>query len=172
MTARPTYALRSRLSRLCRDEDGVILTEFALLLPMMVVVFAVIVEGSRMFWSYQSTIGGVRDATRYLARVLPSDICDSLGASGALPGWEPRLRTIVAQSTSSAAIFPSGVTVGTIAPAWTCHSGSYRGGDAAVAEVTATLTVTFPFAGLFSFFGGISPSVTTTVTDRSRVFGA
>ena len=152
-----------------RAEEGSVLVEFALAVPMLLLVFAMIVEGSRLMLSYQSVISGVRDATRYLARVLPSEIC-SLGGSPA--SYSARLTDIVGESLSATPVLASGVRVASVTPAIECHTGSYRGGTIGVAVVSADVVVTFPLGGVFEFFGGSDATLTTTVTDRSRVFGA
>ena len=41
--------LFAQLRRLRRDEDGSALVEFGLILPMILIVFAVTIEGSRLF---------------------------------------------------------------------------------------------------------------------------
>jgi Flp pilus assembly protein TadG len=155
-------------ARLARSEDGAALVEFAIVLPMMLVVFAVIVEGSRLMISFQSAIAGVRDATRFLARVVPADICTS---GGSVSGYTAQLTTIVRQSVSGQSAFPSAVTVNSVTPSLTCVSGSYRISPAPVASVTASVTVTFPFSAVFGFFGAAPGPVTTTVQDMSKVFG-
>ncbi|AML52377.1 TadE/TadG family type IV pilus assembly protein [Falsihalocynthiibacter arcticus] len=68
-----------------RDERGTALVELAISLPFALLVFGMIIEGSRMLWAYQSAAAGVRDATRYLARIVPRDICTSGGLSRAIP---------------------------------------------------------------------------------------
>ena len=78
--------LRHHLLRLARNDDGVAIVEFAIALPMMLLVFAVIIEGSRLMIAYQSTIAGVRDATRYLSSVLPRRVRRAFD----LVGWDPR----------------------------------------------------------------------------------
>ena len=165
--------LRRKGRRLARDEDGVALVEFALVLPMMLVVFAVIVEGSRMMIGYQSAIAGVRDATRYLSRIVPVNICTT---GGGVSAHAPQLQTIVAQSLTGGAIFPGGVTVQAngVTPALACVAGSYRVNPAPVVSVTALVDITFPFAGIFTLVGsslGATP-LTTTISDQSRVFGS
>ena len=155
--------------RFLRAEDGVALVEFALVLPMMMLVFAVIIEGSRMMLSYESAINGVRDATRYLARTAPRDLCVS-GAS--VSGYSGILQTLVIQGVSGNSVFPSHVTIDSVTPSYRCVAGTYRGGDVPVAQVTAVITVTFPFAGLFTLVGGSRPTLTTSVTDQARVFGS
>ena len=156
------------LRRFARAEEGAALVEFAIALPMMLLVFAVIVEGSRLMLSFQSAISGVKDATRYLARVVPSDVCTT---GGTVSGYAAQLLTIVSQSTSGASVFPSAVTVNSVTPSLACVSGTYRVSPAPVAQVTANVTITFPFAGIFALVGGSLGQITTDVTDSSRVFG-
>ena len=156
------------MRRFARTEDGAALVEFAICLPMMLLVFAVIVEGSRLMLSFQSAISGVRDATRYLARVVPSNVCST---GGTLSGYAAQLQTIVSQSTSGASVFPSAVTVNSVTPSLTCVAGTYRVSPAPVAQVTANVTITFPFAGIFTLVGGSLGQITTDVTDSSRIFG-
>lgn len=161
--------IADRLRRFWRDEAGVALVEFAFVLPMMLLVFAVIIEGSRMMLSYQSAINGVRDATRYLARVVGPDACTTLPS---VAGYSATLRTLVVQGSTANSVFPPAVTIGTVTPSYRCVTGSYRGGTVPVAQVTAVITVTFPFEGLFRLAGGSRPSLTTSVTDQARVFGS
>lgn len=162
-------ALSLRLGAFRRDQHGVALVEFTLLLPMLLLVFAVIIEGSRMMLSYQTVIAGVRDATRYLARVVPGNICVTGGSVG---GYATRLQAIVAQSIGGASVLPSGVTVVSVTPSYACSGSAYRGGAAPVATVTANLRITFPFGSVLTLFGSSLPTISTTVTDRSRIFGA
>lgn len=161
--------IADRLRGFCRDESGVALVEFALVLPMMLLVFAVIIEGSRMMLSYESAINGVRDATRYLARVVDADACTTLPS---VAGYSATLKTLVTQGTTANSVFPPAVTIGTVTPSYSCVTGSYRGGPVPVAQVTAVITVNFPFEGLFRLVGGSRPTLTTSVTDQARVFGS
>ena len=156
-------------NRFRRDESGAALVEFAFVLPMLLLIFGVIIEGGRLFWSYQTTIAGVRDATRYLARAAPNDVCTT-GSSVA--GFTGQLTNIVQQSSGGAGLFPGGVTLNSVTPSYICVTGTYRGGTVPIATVTANLTVTFPFSGLFTFFGGAGlATMTTNVTDSNRIYG-
>ena len=157
------------IHRFRREEDGAALVEFAIVLPMMLLVFAVIIEGSRLMIGFQSAIGGVRDATRYLARVVPADICATGGTVG---GYAAQLQIIVGQSVTGGAIFPSGVTVNSVTPTLACVAGVYRVSPAPVASVTANVTITFPFAGIFGLNGGTLAPIVTNVSDSARVFGS
>lgn len=158
-----------QLRRLRRDDSGAALVEFALVLPMMLLVFAVIVEGSRLMIAFQSAIGGVRDATRYLARVVPSDICTT---GGSVAGYAAQVQTIVGQSTTGGVILPAGVTVNSVTPTLNCVAGTYRVSPAPVASVTANVSIPFPFAGIFGLNGGTLAPITTDVSDSARVFGS
>lgn len=165
--------IAGRNSRRCknafaRDERGAALVEFAIILPMMLLLFAVIIEGSRMMISFQAAISGVRDATRYLSRVAPVDICSS---GGSVAGYSTQLQTIVSQGISGNSVFPTAVTVNFVTPSFSCVAGTYRVSPAGVAQVTANVTITFPFAGLFPLTGGNLPQITTNVTDAARIFG-
>jgi Flp pilus assembly protein TadG len=159
---------RSRAAAFLRQDSGAALVEFAILLPMLLLVFAVMIEGGRLMWSYQSTIAGVRDAARYLARVASSDLCVTGAGVGS---YTATLENIVRNSSSGDAIFPSGITINSVTPSVSCIAGTYRVNPAPVAQVTASLTITFPFASVFAFAGQSLGTITTTVTDQSKVFG-
>ncbi|WP_375279734.1 TadE/TadG family type IV pilus assembly protein [Pseudooctadecabacter sp.] len=158
----------SRISRFRRADDGAALVEFAFVLPLMLLIFAVIIEGSRTFWAYQTTIAGVRDATRFIARAEASDICET---GGGLTQWTARAGSIVRQSQSGTDLFPSTISVTSVIPTLACISGNYAMGTVPVATVTAQLEIDYPFAGVFSFFDLSLPKVTTVISDTGRIFG-
>lgn len=155
-------------SGFAKDERAAALVEFAIMLPMMLLVFAVIIEGSRLMISFQGAITGVRDATRYLSRVVPTDICV---VGGTVTGHSGKLQTIVSQSISGNSVFPTSVMVNSVTPSFSCIVGTYRLSPAPVAQVTANVTITFPFAGIFGLNGSTLMQITTNVTDSSRIFG-
>lgn len=158
------------LARLRRADDGAALVEFALVLPILLLIFGTIMEGSRTFWSYQATIAGVRDATRYVGRSEQTGICD--GGSGSLAGWEDELTDIVRNASDGTPLFPSTITVARVTPELTCVTGNYRLARVPMATVTAELRITYPFAGLFALVGLTLPTVNTVVSDTGRIFGA
>jgi len=160
--------MRARLHRFLRCENGAALVEFGLLLPSLLVVLALSVEGGRIFWSYQTTITGVRDAARYLSRVVDADICAS---GGGVSEWNDTLTAIVRDTLDGDSLFPPGVTIDRVSASLTCNAGDYRGGEAGVATVVADLTVAVPFAGLFTLVGASAETVRTSVTDQARVIG-
>lgn len=158
---------RRLFSRFLRCERGVVLTEFAISLPLILVVFAVIVESGRTFWSYQAAISGVRDATRYLARLAPLNSCPA----GDLSGYDAQLTTIVTRSVTGTTIFPPRVTVTQVSSELTCVSGTLRQDPAPVASVTAEVTIELPFAGVFRLVGGDLSRIDTEITDSARIYG-
>ncbi|MGP1357701.1 TadE/TadG family type IV pilus assembly protein [Roseicyclus sp.] len=157
-----------------RDERGAALVEFALLLPILLLFFAVTVEGGRMMWSYQAANAGVRDAARFLARSAPFDVCAPGGSlADHVAGLETDLATIVASANSGAALYPGGVTVEGVTSALDCVSGNFRNSPVAVVRVTATVRIDLPFGALLDFGGnGARPALTATISDEHRVFGS
>lgn len=156
------------IRRFWTREDGAALVEFSLLLPSLLVILALSVEGGRTFWSYQTTVTGVRDAARYLSRVVGPDVCQT---GGSVSGWNAKLTDIVRNTEAGGSLFPSGVVVRGVRATLVCRTGNYRGARAGVATVTADLDITYPFAGLLAFAGITQGSVATQVADQTRVLG-
>ena len=159
---------RFPFKRFARNDDGAILVEFGLVMPVMLLLLAVTLESARLMWSYQSVIAGVRDASRYLSRVTPADICTS---GGSVAGLTTTLKSIVEQDINGNNLFPSSVTVNSVTPSLSCVSGTYRMHPAPVGQVSANITIQFPLGGILTLFGSGATSVTTDVADTSRIFG-
>ncbi len=161
--------LPSPLKRFAKRDDGAILVEFGLILPFMVLLLAGTLEVARLMWSYQAVIAGVRDASRYMSRITPSDICSSGGSVAALA---PTLKGMIEnERKGGAGILPPNITVNSVTPSLTCVTGTYRVSPAPVGQVTANVTIDFPMGGLFAAFDGRAPSITTNVSDTTRIFG-
>ena len=58
---------RAGLARLARNERGVQLAELAIVLPLLVVMFAATAEFGRYFYAYTTLAKGARGGARYLA---------------------------------------------------------------------------------------------------------
>lgn len=162
--------------RFLRGERGATAVEFAILLPVMLVVFAAIVEGSRIYWNYQSAVAGVRDASRFLARTTNADICG--GATNltatVIPGGAATANGIIQRNVGTGAtnIFPSAVTVTNVSATFTCPDYNLRTDPTPVARVDATVNVAMPFGTLFEFFGPRgTATMTSIITDQSRIYG-
>ena len=165
--------LSIRMRKFRRNEDGAALVELAILLPVFLMLFATIIEGGRMMYTYQAVIAGVRDATRYVARVAPKDLCQTGGTvTGSVSGLDTRVDGLIRDTVNSRVLYPDAFTIGTIAITHTCSTDTtWLGGQAAIAVVSAPLTIRFPFGGIFRFAGGDLPTINTFVTDRSRIYG-
>lgn len=160
------------IRRFAVDEDGVALLEFAFLLPIFLLFFAVTVEGGRMMWSYQTATAGVRDASRYLARSTPVNVCQP-GAT-AFDGQSDYLLELVEESISDTKIFPDGVDIAAVTPDLICvDDATYRNSPVGIVRVTAEITIDFPLGTLFRLAGGGGTAgLTTTLSDEHRVFGS
>jgi Flp pilus assembly protein TadG len=153
-----------------RREDGAILVEFAVSLPLILILAFLSIESMRLFWSYQAAIAGVRDATRYLARIAPADLCTS---GGDVTDYATALEAIVETTISGAALFPAGVTVTSVTPSHVCVTTlSLRQASVPVATVSANVSITMPFSQILRIVGA-NPTATinTTVSDQARVYG-
>lgn len=155
-----------------RRDDGAALVEFGLLFPIFGLVLGLAVEGARTFWSYQTAIAGVRDASRHLSRVVDADACATPANPTDISNWNSTLARIVRTDERGARVFAAGVTVTDVVSVLSCVDGGYRGGHAPVARVTATLRIDYPFSGLFRLSGVPLDHVSTTVSDSTRIIGS
>lgn len=171
----------SKIVRISRDfwrrERGATAVEFAILMPIMMVCFGAVVEGARIYWNYQSAVSGVRDASRYLARITDTSICGGTANANyvALPGGQARAQSIIQRNvgTGAANLFPTAVTVNEVSARYACPNLSLRTNPTPLVWVEATLTVQLPFGAVFEFFGARSNTqVTSVIADYSRIYGS
>ena len=159
------------LSRLRREDRGAALVEFGVVLPLLVLFLGLSIEAARTFWSYQATVAGVRDATRYMGRSVQTGICDS--GPGDISGWTAVVTDMVRNTEDGETLFPASITVNSVTPTLACITGQgFRMVETPMVTVSAELEITYPFASLFSFVGVSLPTVRTVVTDTGRIFGA
>jgi Flp pilus assembly protein TadG len=170
MAHTPTHSSVGRLTRFWRNQDGSALVEFAISLPLILMLSFLTIESMRMFWSYQAAIAGVRDATRYLARVAPANLCT---AGGSVADYATELEGIVETTITGAALFPAGVSVTSVTPSYTCiNSLGLRQASVPVATVSANVSITMPFSQVLRLVSPApAPALNTTVSDQARVYG-
>ena len=186
---------KNRVKNFLRDENGVALVEFAIFLPVFVLAFFVIVEFARTFFSYQGALVGVRDATRYLARVAPAALCQNAvsdvdddgnatnpgdflvidGSTGAATAAAtPIIRRNMDNETG--VDLPDQVLLTGVVTTYECvitTPGQYRQDNVPLVRVAATFEVLFPLANILELNGLEKRlKITRTVIDTSRVFGA
>lgn len=159
--------LLRHIRHFCRSDDGAALVEFGMVLPVLLLFTAVIVEGGRVTWAYQSVGAGVRDAARMIARIAPPDLCPG----GSVTAYDALATEIVADSIDGSTAMPRLVTVLDVEPTLLCVSGSYRVDPAAVVQVRARVRVDYILGNVFGLFGTGLGSLETEVADQSRVFG-
>jgi hypothetical protein len=158
------------LIRFARCQSGTALVEFGISLPLILAVAFGTIDSMRLLWSYQAAVAGVRDATRYLARTAPDDICTT---GGSLTGEEPRLLEIVATSIGGGGLYPEGVTITGVTADLDCVGGlGLRTDTVPVATVTADLSIALPFSSVFTLIGGSGwGTIETSVTETARIYG-
>jgi Flp pilus assembly protein TadG len=168
--ARSPHRSMHPLARFWRNQDGAALVEFAISLPLILMLAFLAVESMRLFWSYQAAIAGVRDATRYLARVAPANLCT---AGGSVTAYAAELEAIVETTITGAALYPAGVNVTSVTPSYTCITSlGLRQASVPVATVSANLSISMPFSQVMRVVG-VQPTtvLNTTVRDQARVYG-
>jgi Flp pilus assembly protein TadG len=159
------------LHRFRRAEDGAALVEFAISLPLILVVSFGTIDSMRLFWSYQAAVAGVRDAARYVARGAPADICSTAG--GNLSGYNTQVGTIIGSTIDGGAVYTGGVTFSNVSATLTCVGGlSLRQAEVPVARVSADMNIAMPFSGILTLVGGDGfGTITTRIVEDARVFG-
>ena len=170
------------------------LVEFAIFLPVFVLSFFVIVEFTRTFFSYQGAIVGVRDATRYLARVAPAGICDGedfvdvdgnptnpagfLVIDGTTGAANAAATTIIRRNMDNEGgiELPDQVNLINVVATYECvitQPGEYRQNNVPLVSVAATFEVLFPLAGILELNGLEERlKISRVVIDTARIFGA
>jgi hypothetical protein len=176
------------LHRFRRADEGGALVEFAISLPLILIVSMGIVESMRLFWSYQAAVAGVRDAARYVARMAPADICapgaPSLAAHlterGVDAQWitftrgETRQNPIPGSPPSGAQLlFTGGVTITNVTATATCvPTPTLRQTTVPVVRLSADVNIPMPFTGVFAIVGGSGwGTLTTRIVEDARVLG-
>lgn len=157
------------------DRSGAAILEFVITLPMLMLFLAIVIEGSRIAWTHQAASAGVRDAARYIARVAPLDVCErnEVAVTQLETDFKDDATDIVAERVGSPdeQILPNGVDVLDVSPDFQCMEVDYSLADIPVVEVRVQLEITFPFGGVFGWFGDPLEPLTTEIADESRVYG-
>lgn len=78
------------MTRHGRRQSGVAIIEFALILPMLLVMTFMITEFGRALYQYNTLVKSVRDAVRYLSIQTPNDATTMLRARNLVVFGDPR----------------------------------------------------------------------------------
>ena len=183
--------------RFVRKEDGVALVEFAIFLPLFLLTFFVIVEFSRVFFSYQGAVTGVRDAARYMARVVPADICEGAGGLGdtfltpsgptsddyvnpaisGSPRTDAPYQIVWRNIDNENGFLPDSIFLDDVRSLYRCVTdGDYRQDEVPIVIVAADIRIVLPLIGLIELnsLSNIFPNgtfISHTVIDESRIYG-
>ena len=170
--------------RFRQDQDGSALVEFAISLPLILVVSFGTIESMRLFWSYQAAVAGVRDAARYVARVAPDDICTTpVDLAVHLAGLtDPVDVTAIIDSArildptdpaDDGALYTAGVTFANVSATVTCVvTPGLRQAQTPVVRVTADMSIPMPFTEVLSLVGGSGfGTLTARIVEDARVYG-
>ena len=166
---------KSRVFR--KDQSGAAMVEFAIAIPCLLLVLALIIEGTRFSYAHQTAASGLRDATRYVARIAPEDPCNTADQGAAntqlQADFGARVDEIVEfrMGTQNESVLPGGVTVTDVTPTLRCKAVDYNATGISVVEVTATLNYQFIFGGAFGFFNERRDGFAFSISDQSRIFG-
>ena len=134
------HGIRSRVRTFRKTTSGAALVEFVLVFPMMILFFAIMVEFGRLYWGYQSVVAGVRDASRYLARVADPEVCIT---GGSLAGYQATLKTMIEKDRGNTSVLPSQFVVDSVTATYSCpeapstEAWDYRTPEIPLATVSA-----------------------------------
>ncbi|HEX5888950.1 MAG TPA: TadE/TadG family type IV pilus assembly protein [Pyrinomonadaceae bacterium] len=144
------------LNRFRRDEQGVQLVELAIVLPIMLLLFASLGEFGRYFYEYSTAAKGARLGARYLA---------SKSATSNAKDWEVIAKNIVVYGNAAGdgdPILP-GMTTANV-------DVEYSGGTAGVPELVKVSIVDYQHESLFDLGALLnSPSLSLNVDVKPSV---
>lgn len=147
-----------------KDERGAAATEFALILPMMLILAFSVYEAGRVFWSYNIVQAATRDAARYGAR-LDITCAGSTGTfndSASTTAVQNLARTGTVDGTGDPLIpgwtNNSSVTVSLACVSKTSGSVTFGGRyDGQTSIPTVTVTAAAPYGMMFGgLFGDVA----------------
>lgn len=126
------------LNRFRRDEQGVQLVEMAIIIPILLVLFAGVAEFGRYFYEYTTLAKASRLGARYL-------ISKSLGSS---INYESNAKNIVVygNTAGSGSAILNGLNVSNV-------QVTYTGGTPSVPETVTVTIVNYPHQPLFDLGG-------------------
>ena len=149
----------------CRS--GVAMLEFAIAIPILFILFAGGWEIARGLWLYEALNKGVRDASRYLARV------DDPTTAGSLEMAERLVLTgdIVGQNQPPRFNYNK-LTVTVDTKTYNNAAGVYRGPDGANADIQVVrVTAAMEFEAPLLFFLSLANPMTIKVMHEQRHIG-
>jgi len=139
-----------------KDAEGSSATEFALVLPLLLLLMISAFEVGRLYWSYNVVSAAVRDSSRYASRLTMN--CSGF-ANSANTAVVQRLTRTGTVDTGAAPLLPNWTSDASVTITFGCvdnSSSSYLGLYDGVAQIpTVTVAASAPYAvGLTGFLPG------------------
>ena len=157
------------------DPTGASATELALMLPLLLVLMFVGVEGGHIIWTQHKLTEAVRDGARFASR-LPVDAYCISGSPVTSPGTIAEIKRVTrtGQLATDGAVAVPGWSEDEVAVEVACaafvNTGIYRDLDTAGPIVTVRAhSVSYP--SLFGRLGVIDPTITMTARSSAPVIG-
>lgn len=156
----PGQRWTKRACRFKRADDGAVILEFVMVLPLLLSFLIILIGVGQGLWYHQVVTKGVRDGVRYLSRA-PLEAAFIANAkrvalTGTPDGSDPAFtfwndpNTIAVTSTDIV------------------HGGAFRGPDPLTTiRMTASVPVSIPVLAWFD----IGPTITLIVSDEGRHIG-
>jgi Flp pilus assembly protein TadG len=123
------------LSRFRRDEHGVQLIELAIVIPIMLLLFAAVAEFGRYFYEYTTLAKGARLGARYLV---------SKSVTSATTDWKSNAKKIVVYGNTSGTGTPilTGLSVDNV-------DVQYVGGTTGIPDMVKVSIINYPHTSVF-----------------------
>lgn len=174
-TRRMTFA-----GRFARGTSGAAAVEFAMILPVLVVMLFGAIEFGRLVHDYHVVTKGVRDATRFLSRVPAS--CPGGAGPGVIDDANDitRARNLAMTGSTAGGSYLLGywTSPATISVAVDCVANDQGGGpryqgiyDGVGSIPLVTLTATVPFDFMLGILVSAVPTLTFAVSQNEASLG-
>lgn len=162
--------------RFLSDESGASATEFALILPLLILLLFTGSEAGHFVWTQHKLTEGVRNGVRYASRLPIDTVCNgpnSVLADPALTNIKLITRTGQIASTTANATVP-GWTAGQVSVTVSCEAfvdtGIYTDLNAAGPIVTVQAT-NVPYPSLFKMLGNLPGTIRLNAKASTAVIG-
>lgn len=162
-----------------RDRSGAAAAEMALMLPLLLVLLFTMFEGGHYLWTEHKVVTGVRDASRFAARLPLSTFlnqdgsgvysCNSGVTDPALTQIKRVARTGTIDGTVSRVIGWTDAQTTVSVPSCTAAGGMYNSISGQAPRITISAAV--PYPSLFGALGFSTATVTLTASSQSPVVG-
>jgi Flp pilus assembly protein TadG len=160
----------ARFRSFLANQSGNAAVETALMLPILLGIMFVCVEGGHYFYIEHQVVKGVRDGARFAARQpFTKFTCSTVDSTVAdLVKEVTRTGVVSGGSTRVFGWDNTEVTVSASCPATAVTTGIYKGMANAP---TVTVSATVPYPSLFKALGGLPTTAVVSARNQAAVMG-